>query len=366
MTSFLQERICPPRELSRRAFLGSLAACTATALIPGVVWGRPEARRRPPGWLIDVHHHIFPPVYLAAAREKLVAQQQGPLPRAVAEWSLQPTLEEMDRTGVATAVVSISTPGVWFGEVAPARRLARECNEYAARLVRDHPGRFGFFASIPLPDAEGSLHEIEHALEVLSADGICLLTSYGDRWPGDAAFAPVFEELDRRQALVYFHPTGPDCCRELMPEVPYMLAEVPHDTTRAVTSLLFSGTLARLTGIRFLFSHAGGTLPMLAGRIARAASTRRELAARVPHGVEHELRRLYYDVAASANAPAMAALMSLVPPSQVLFGSDYPYAAIDLTADGMAALGCAPNLLSAIARDNALALMPRLDSGRST
>jgi len=163
--------------------------------------------------LIDVHHHILPPVYMAEARERVIAQGQGYLPAPVLQWTSENSLAEMNQNGVATAIVSISTPGIWFGDVQAARILARKCNEYSARLVRDHPRRFGFFAAVPLPDIEGSLREVAYALDVLKADGIGLMTSYGDKWPGDVSYAPVFEELNRRKAVVYIHPTGPNCCR---------------------------------------------------------------------------------------------------------------------------------------------------------
>jgi predicted TIM-barrel fold metal-dependent hydrolase len=146
--------------------------------------------------------------------------------------------------------------------------LARKCNEYSAQLVSDYPGRFGFFAALPLPDMEGSLREITYALDTLKADGIGLMTNYGDKWPGDPAFAPAFEELNRRKTVVYFHPTAPNCCKNLVPHVPTAFTELPNDTTRAVTSLLYSGSLARFRDIPFIFSHAGGTIPMLAGAFA--------------------------------------------------------------------------------------------------
>jgi predicted TIM-barrel fold metal-dependent hydrolase len=310
--------------------------------------------------LIDVHHHILPPAYMAEARERVIAQGQGYLPAPVLQWTPANSVAEMDQNGVATAVVSISTPGVWFGNMQAGRTLARKCNEYSAQLVRDYPGRFGFFAAVPLPDTEGSLREIAFALDVLKADGIGLMTSYGDKWPGDAAYASVLEELNRRNAIVYVHPTGPDCCRDLIPYVPYVFTELPHDTTRAVTSLLFSGSFGRFRNIRFIFSHAGGTLPMVAGRIARQSSAMKELAEKLPDGVEYELRKLYYEIAGSANRPAMAALTNLVPISQVLFGSDYPWGRIGVTAAGMGNLGLSAADLHAIGRDNATSIFPRL------
>lgn len=163
---------------------------------------------------------------------------------------------------------------VWFGDVQAARTLARKCNEYLAQLVRDFPDRFGFFAAVPLPDTEGSLQEITYALDTLKADGIGLMTNYGDKWPGDPAYAAVFDELNRRHAVVFVHPTPPNCCKNLVPHVPTAFTEFPHDTTRAVTSLLYSGSLARLRDIHFIFCHAVGTIPMLAGRIAELGRLR--------------------------------------------------------------------------------------------
>jgi predicted TIM-barrel fold metal-dependent hydrolase len=147
----------------------------------------------------------------------------------------------MDAAGVTTAVVSITNPGIWIGDAQRAARLARECNDYSAQLANDNPGRFGFFAAIPLPDTTRSLQEIEYALDVLKADGIGLMTNYGDRWPGDPAFRAVFDELSRRRAVVYLHPTTANCCRQLMPDIPDPLVEFPHDTTRTVVSLMYSG-----------------------------------------------------------------------------------------------------------------------------
>jgi 6-methylsalicylate decarboxylase len=190
------------------------------------------------------------------------------LPKWNPEWTPHKALAEMDANSVATAIVSITSPGIWFGDVQAGRTLARKCNEYMAQLVSDYPGRFGFFAAVPLPDTEGSLQEITYALDTLKADGIGLMTNYGDKWPGDPAYAAVFDELNRRRAVVFVHPAAPNCCKNLVPHVPTAFTEFPYDTTRAVTSLLYSGSLARLRDIHFIFCHAGGTIPMLAGRIA--------------------------------------------------------------------------------------------------
>ena len=311
---------------------------------------------------IDVHHHILPPDYVAAVGDERI----GPLILAgrTPEWTPQMSVEAMDRNGIATAVTSISAPGLWFGDDAESVRLARMCNEYAASMRRDHPGRFGVFASLPLPDVDASLAEIEHALDVLGADGIGLLTSYGDRYPGDPAFAPVFDELDRRGAAVYFHPTDAPCS-QCLKEIPAATLDFPFDTTRAVVSLLFSGTFARCRGIRFIFSHAGGTVPFLAERIARLGA-RPGFRDAVPDGAVAELERLFYDTALSANRLAFASLLALVTPDKVLFGSDYPFApeaTMTATVEGLTGLGLEDDALRGIERDNALALLPRIAPG---
>ena len=350
---------------SRRDFLRAVAGVASSGLLRSSLPPPQTAVSSTRARLVDVHHHILPPVYMSEVRDmllaswKLTGRQQSYLPARVLEWSPQRSLAEMDQHGVATSIVSISAPGIWFGNVQTARTLARNINEYAARLVQDHPGRFGFFATIPLPDTEGSLREVAYALDVLKADGIGLSTNYGDKWPGDPAYAPVFDELNRRKAIVYLHPTGPNCCRDLMPTVPYVLTELPHDTTRAITSLLFSGSFTRLRDIRFIFSHAGGTVPFLADRISQYSAQMKEIADKLPNGVEYELRRLYYEVASSANSPAMSALMKLVPTSQILFGSDYPYVPIAVTADGVRRLGLSAADLQRIGRGNAAMLFPR-------
>ncbi|MGA2395755.1 MAG: amidohydrolase family protein [Candidatus Lustribacter sp.] len=305
---------------------------------------------------IDVHHHFVPPSYLRRERERVLAAM-ALNPEILTEWTPARAVEELDRHDIARALVSISTPGIWFGEPEAARTLARECNEYAAQMARDHPGRFGNFAAIPLPDVEGSLREIAHAYDVLGADGVGILTSYDDRWPGDAAFAPVFDELNRRKAVVFVHPTAPACCRNLIPEVPAPMTEFLFDTTRAITSLLFSGTVARCPDIRFIFCHGGGTVTVLAHRIGTFVERHPERAAFFSHGLRGELQRFYYDLANTTNEPAFRALTSLIPDSQLLFGSDYPYLPVAATSAGFPALGLGAETLRAIDHDNAARLL---------
>jgi predicted TIM-barrel fold metal-dependent hydrolase len=249
---------------------------------------------------------------------------------------------------------------VWFGGAKAARTLARICNEYTAKMISDHPGRFGFFAAIPLPDQESSLREAAYALDVLKADGIGLVSSYDNKWPGDATFAPVFEELNRRKTVVFIHPAVPGCCDHLMPSIPASTLEFLFDTTRAITSLLVNGTFSRFPDIRFIFCHAGGAMPVLAARTAAFVQRHKEIADRVPNGANFELKKLYYDVANSTNPSSMAALMNVVATSQMLFGSDFPYVPAAVTANGLDHFGLSSADLQAINRENATRLFPRL------
>jgi predicted TIM-barrel fold metal-dependent hydrolase len=353
------------RSDSRRRFLQSLAALGAAAVVPGnnsiaqTTGGGPAAAKAN---RIDVHHHILSPAYRNQQRERILAISDAD-PSALFNWTPEKALDEMDKYGIATGMGSIPLPGVWFGNVQEGRSIARQWNEYTAQLAKDHPGRFGLMAALPLPDQDGSLGEIEYAFDVLKADGIGLITSYGDKWPGDPAFAPVFAELNRRKAVVYFHPTAPNCCFSLVPGIPPSWTEFLFDTTRAIDSLLINGAFTRYPEIRFIFSHAGGTIAVLANRIAALFARHKEYADRAPNGVIAELKKLYYDVANSVNPSSMSALTNLVPQSQMLFGSDYPYIPVGATAGALDQFGLAAPALQAINRDNATRLFPRLKSG---
>jgi predicted TIM-barrel fold metal-dependent hydrolase len=265
----------------------------------------------------------------------------------------------MDRAGVATAITSVTTPGVWIGDDEQGRRLARESNDYAARLAGDYPGRFGIFAAVPLPQIEASLREIEYGLDVLEADGIALFTSYRDNWLGDPAFEPVMAELNRRKAVVFVHPEAPLCCRGLLPGVHEHVLEYGFDTTRAITRILFSGTALRYRDIRWIFCHGGGTTPFLAERLVRAPGLNTSLAQYVPDGVLAELQRFHYDVAQVAHPMALAALSRLVPVSQILWGTDFPFRFGTEYVKGLAEFGFSEEDLRKIDRENALRLLPR-------
>lgn len=348
----------------RRSFFSGIAAVGLAALASSRLRHLTSVTARtandPKGRVIDVHHHFVPPFYLASHREHIAAAAGGRMHPAYLSWTPEQSLAAMDKHGVATAVLSLTTPGVWFGDALAAAQTARQVNEYAAGLARSHPERFGLFAVIPLPDTESSLREIEYAFGVLKADGIGLMSSYDDKWLGETVYDPVFAELNRRKAVVFVHPTTGLCCRTLLPDVNPIMLEIPQDTTRAVTNLLFSGTLTRYKDIRFIFAHAGGSVPMMAVRMHQYAP--QNLADKVPNGIEYELKRLYYDMAGTAYRPAIAALTALVTTTQILFGSDNPFIALADTAEGVRQLGFSEKDLRLICRDNALALLPRLQT----
>jgi 6-methylsalicylate decarboxylase len=307
---------------------------------------------------IDVHHHIVPPRWLAEESERMSNRAMDFA--SVAKWTPAMSLEAMDRNGIATSITSISTVIVRPHEPQRAQALARDCNEFAARLSSDHRGRFGMFALLPLPHVEECLREIEYAASALKADGFKLQTNYEDKWPGDPAFAPVFDELNRRKAAVFFHPTVASCCMNLLPGINAPLMEYPFDTTRAIASLMFGGTFARCPDIRFIFAHGGGAMPMLAYRIGGLVRSRKDLADKLPNGIVPELRKLNFDVVSVTNPPAMAALLKLTTPSRLLFGSDCPYVRIDNTVNELQQMGLGAAELRGIERDNAIALMPSL------
>jgi len=335
---------CGPRA-TRRDFLGAFAAAGAGALMP---LRRAHAQAPAGKGRIDVHCHVFPPETVAASRNP--AQQS---------WTVARAIEELDRNGVATGIASA-------GSATPVDK-ARGFNEFAARLGSDHKGRFGLFATLPLPEIDTSLKEIEYAFDVLKADGIGLVTSYGDLWLGDPKLRPVMAELNRRKAAVYVHPADAPCCVNMSywtPPVVGSWIEWPMHTARTILSLMLNKVMLDLPDIRFIFAHDGGTMPMLIGRLAgftqiTRADFREKFRDIFPNGVEAEYRKLHFDIAQGTYPVNMAAMRSLVPDSHILFGSDYPYFSIATAVTGLAQLGLPESLVRAIERGNAEALLPR-------
>lgn len=321
----------PPMTLpaSRRAFLKAAAAAAALpAVLPS--WAATPVQAAPHQPVVDVHHHWYNLELLHSwGRDSLDPN-----------WSTAASLATMDEAGVTTAMLSITMPGIWKGSnVAGSLKLARLCNEGMAQTVKDHPGRFGFLAAVPLPAVDAAVAEIRYALDVLKADGIGLLSSYESQYLGDVKFAPVFEELNRRRAVVYVHPMAPACCMSLIPGLGAGALEAPTDTARSVSSLLLSGTLSRFTGMQLMVGAGGGTLPFIGDRLIQSAAGAARNAAEsdknlfAPETLRAALGRLYIDTAGVTNAADWAALMNFTSPSQLLYGSDFPFNA-ELTCLG--------------------------------
>ena len=335
---------------TRREFLGAMGAVGALAASGLAPAAEADKARR-----IDVHHHISPPPWLAALKK---AKLDSP---PVNNWTLQRSLDDMDKGGVATSIVSVTQPALSSFGAQEAAEVARASNEYARRLTQDHPGRFGVFALLPMPHVDETLKEIAYSLDVLKCDGVGFMTSYEDKLLGDKAFAPVMEELNRRRATAYTHPNDPACCVNLTTGVPTGAIEWATDTTRTIASLIFSGASAKYQDINFIFSHGGGTLPSLTDRFTTWVVSNPAFKARGFTGanVMAEIKRFYYDTAQVANPINMAALSKMVATSQIVFGTDYPYRTAVDHVKGLASIFNSGEL-KMIERDNALRILPLL------
>ena len=338
--------------IDRRSFLTSALAMGVSASFSQAVNGAQQREAAGNPRRIDMHHHFAPPAWIAEVKGRPL------LNAANLRWTAELSLADMDTGGVAASILSITNPGIWFGDKEKTRMLARSSNEFGAKLVQAHPTRFGLFATLPLPDVDASLKEIAYAYDTLKTDGIGLLTSYDDVWLGNKAFRPVMEELNRRKAVVAIHPTAANCCRSLEYGLGPGSIEYGTDTTRAIIGVAFSGDASRFPEIRFIWSHAGGSLPFLAGRIDGGSNGAKEA---LPNGFMAEARKFYYDLAGAANKGAIASLLQLVKPSQIMFGTDFPpggssaSAAAAIAATGM----FSESDLRAVDRDNAVRLLPR-------
>jgi 6-methylsalicylate decarboxylase len=283
---------------------------------------------------IDVHHHILPDFFFRATNEA-GSPVGGIAPQA---WTKETALSFMDDAGIDVAITSISTPGVHMGDDAKARSLARTCNEYAAELVRSNPNRYGAFACMPLPDVDGTLAELAYAFDVLKVDGVLLFSNSRGVYLGDDRFKPVFEELERRKALVFVHPTvSPDPTAHAL-GLPDTLIDFTADTTRAIAKLHYSNTFARTPNVNYIFSHAGGTIPYLAHRFAVVDAMKAIPGASERGTAADTFRRLYWDTAISWSDPILEMLRAIVGIDRVLYGSDYPYLQRDLAVGSVRAL----------------------------
>ena len=305
---------------------------------------------------IDVHQHLIPARYRQALDEEGLTAGGWPTP----PWDPEAALAMMDRRGIATGVLSISAPGVHFGDDAAARTLARAVNEEHAELVAKHPDRFGQFAVLTLPDVEGAAAEAVHALDVLGADGVIVLSNAGGTCRGDPSVEPLWEVLDERGAVVFVHPTAPPGL-PMLPNLPSPLLDFPFDTTRAALQMATRRVLARHPRMRVILSHAGGFVPFVASRLAAAAMFTEGVSGA---DILDELRSFSVDTALSATPTALPSVTAFFPPGHVLYGSDFPFAAeewgitFDLELDEAVRQG--HPVLEGVDRRNAEALLPRL------
>jgi len=260
---------------------------------------------------IDIHHHILPPEYLKSlAKVNVITAGNVQFPI----WEPKDSLELMDRQGIATAITSISSPGIYFGDSEFSKKVARLCNEYSANLINDFPQRFGGFAILPLPDIDASLNELEYALDTLNLDGIVLLSNINGTYLGDPEYEELYSELNHRKMVVFIHPNAPPA--EQLPKLsfPTSVLEFVFDTTRAAANIIHHGILKKYPNIKFILAHAGGTAPYLAWRITFGNER-----------LIKYLKNFYYDMAISATPYALNTLLQVTDSSKILFGSDYPF-----------------------------------------
>jgi 6-methylsalicylate decarboxylase len=309
---------------------------------------------------VDLHHHVIPDFYWEASNEDGNAAGGITPPR----WSLDRAIAYLDEANIDVAVPSISTPGVHFGDDAAARKLARRVNEFLADIKRDRPDRFGALAALPLPDVEGSLEEIAYAFDVLELDGVSVMTNAGDRYLGDTRFDPIFAELQQRAAVVFVHPTAsPDPIAHTL-DLPDSLLDYPVDTSRAVAKLHYSNTFARTPDVKYVFAHAGGTIPFVASRFGIVDEMDVIPGAQDRGAFADALPRLYWDTASAFGDPVLHMLRSVTGLGNVVFGTDYPYPRDAISIAGLRQLERTPELdddeRRAILGASAARLIPRL------
>ncbi|WHA43932.1 amidohydrolase family protein [Agrobacterium larrymoorei] len=308
---------------------------------------------------IDVHHHLVPPAFSATLQRKGIKKIAG---GPIAEWSVERSLRVMEDNDIGSAVLSLSAPGVYFGDIGEARDLARACNEFAAEVRQREPQKFGQFAVLPMPFTEHAAKEAIYALDTLKADGIVLLGSSEGVFLGDPSLDELMHELDQRSAIVLVHPNMHQTSEALPLKSPGFLLEFLCDTTRAATNLIMTGTMEKYPRITWILAHAGGFLPYVAWRLS-LGNMMAELSDNLPQGVLTYIRRLYFDTALSPSPYAMAALQQLVDPTHILFGSDFPFAPAPMTSNQIGQLEkldiWSAQQRSAVYRSNALSLFPR-------
>lgn len=335
---------------SRRALLKSVAALGAGAMLPvgSLVAQTGKSAPVTKKGRIDVHHHHRPAVLGSGGGGR------GP------QWTPETSLAAMEKFNIATAIVSLTQlEDRLYDGTEKSRAFARTANEYGAKMTRDYPGKFGLIASLPMPDPDGALKEIEYAYDTLQADGISMYTSIGRRYLGDPLFAPIFDELNRRKAVIFVHPVPPLCCEGLVEGMSGFAYELDFDTTRTAVSLVSSGTLARCPNLTVIFAHSGGTLPVLAGRINDRYPNDKKYRQYAPQGALHELQKYDFEIAHAAFPMPMAALLKFVPITHIMFGTDFPAEPMESTVNRLPDIDLTEEQRYAIDRGNAERLFPR-------
>ena len=307
---------------------------------------------------IDVHFHHIPPFY----RDAVYAAGRGPAIGRYPDWTPQFALEVMDAHGIEVALTSLAQPGVGFGAPESAEALARRCNDYAAELMARWPSRFGAFATVPMGRMDGACKEVAYALDGLAFDGVSLFASYGEKFLGDRELDPLLEMLDARSAAVFVHPGLHPSSKGLALPWPAFMMEYLFDTTRAVVNLIFSGTLARFSRIRFILPHAGGLVPYFAWRLSVSPMIDKRLPQLSRQQVFSGLAQFWYDNALSPGEQTFGSLDHVARPERIVFGSDFPFANPGVIAAAVKTheSGFLPaERRAAIDRGNALALFPK-------
>ena len=270
--------------------------------------------------LVDVHAHFVTTDYVAAARAAGHEHPDG-MP-GWPSWSPEEHLRLMDQWGVARSILSISSPGVHFGDDHAARGLARQVNEVGAEVARTNPDRFGHFASLPLPDVEGALDQVRYALDELGSDGVTVVSNSGGVYLGDLRYAPLYQELNRRRAVVFVHPTSPPGAQHVSLGRPRPMLEFIFDSTRTASDLVFTGTLDRYPDIEWVFTHSAGALPLLIDRMEMFQTGPFGVTEEQP-GVQQQVTRLWFDLAGTPFPRQVPALVDAFGSDRLLYGSDY-------------------------------------------
>lgn len=313
---------------------------------------------------IDVHAHFLPGFYSDALRAAGQSRPDG-MP-AIPEWSEEQALKMMDGLGIAAAVISISSPGVYFGDAEAAHKLATRTNEEAARLQRNHPSRFGWFAITSLPDVKTAIAEACEALDENGADGVVVETNQQGIYLGDPKLEPFYKALDDRKAVLFVHPTSPKCqgCSSLTLGYPEPMLEFMFETTRTITNMILSGVTLRYPNIRVIVPHAGAALSALASRVDLMMPFFEATSTHKSPNLHNEMKKLYYDLAGAPLPELLSALLQIADPHHILYGSDWPYTALALCTDVTGKLDRTPLLDGALREDvmhgNARTLFPKL------